>query len=200
MQVNSYHTSFSKRLFDIFFALIFLMLSLPFFLIFSLIIKLTSPGSIFFVQLRSGKDNVPFKILKFRTMVRGAEKMVEKYRKLNESDGPTFKIQNDPRFTRFGKYLSRTGLDELPQFINVLRGEMSVVGPRPLPIGEAAKIPKKYQVRLMVKPGATSTWVVNGTHKLKFRRWMELDRDYIKNASFWGDFKIVVNTAKYLLR
>lgn len=134
-----------------------------------------------------GKDHRPFWIYKIRTMIDNAENLKSKIEKLNESDGPVFKIYNDPRYTKIGKFLSHTGLDELPQIINVIKGEMAFVGPRPLPIAEAKLIPKKYQGRFSVLPGITSPWVLQGAHKLSFKKWMESDLVYIENKSFWYD-------------
>lgn len=133
-------------------------------------------------------------------MVEGAEMLLKKYRSLNESDGPAFKIKEDPRFTRFGRYLSRTGLDELPQFINVLKGEMSIVGPRPLPVKEAKKIPRRFRIREKIKPGCTSSWVVEGSHRLKFTKWMSLDRYYVLHGTFITDLTIIFKTMGIIFR
>jgi len=127
-------------------------------------------------------------------MNNNAESEKHKYLKLNEANGPVFKIKNDPRFTNFGKYLSYTGLDELPQIINVLKGEMSIVGPRPLPDHEYLKLRKKYRTRNFVKPGITSLWVVSGSHRLSFEKWMSLDMEYIKGANLLLDLKIILET------
>lgn len=110
---------------------------------------------------------------------------------LNEADGPVFKIKDDPRFFKIGKFLSHTGLDELPQLINVLKGDMALIGPRPLPVDEAMKIEKKYQKRTDVLPGIISPWVINGHHKMKFDEWMRSDIEYIKNKSFLTDINLV---------
>ncbi|HRN70625.1 MAG TPA: sugar transferase, partial [Candidatus Woesebacteria bacterium] len=112
----------------------------------------------------------------------------------NQADGPVFKIQDDPRYTKIGKILSRIGLDELPQLINIVKGEMAFVGPRPLPLQEANQIPSRYHKRFSVLPGITSTWVVNGSHKLSFTEWMELDVLYVKNRSIFLDISISVKT------
>ncbi|MFZ6035446.1 MAG: sugar transferase [Patescibacteria group bacterium] len=168
-------------------ALTLLVLSLPFQAIVYLLVRSTSRGGYIFRQKRTGKDNKPFWIYKIRTMVDNAENMKKEIRALNEVDGPVFKIQNDPRYTKVGKFLSHTGLDELPQLINIMKGEMDFVGPRPLPIEEARLIPKKYQKRSSVLPGITSPWILRGAHKLSFEKWMELDLEYIKNKSLWYD-------------
>ncbi|OGG02906.1 hypothetical protein A2W14_00115 [Candidatus Gottesmanbacteria bacterium RBG_16_37_8] len=135
-----------------------------------------------------------FTLYKIRTMVKNAEKFKNKYRSLNEADGPVFKIRNDPRYTQVGRFLAYYGLDELPQLINIIKGEMSFVGPRPLPVEEALKIPKRYNMRFSVLPGITSSWVVAGAHKLSFRRWMEKDMEYIRKKSIWYDLKIILQT------
>lgn len=150
---------------------------------------------LFFIQDRVGKDGNYFKLYKFRTMYPRAEKDREKYRYLNEADEPVFKIRNDPRFTRFGKWLAWSGLDELPQIVNVLKGEMALVGPRPLPPEEERQIPKKWRFRRRsVKPGLISSWFVKGAHKLSFAEWMELDMEDIRRKSFWYDAGIVLKT------
>lgn len=125
-------------------------------------------------------------------MVKEAEKLKDKYRHLNEVDGPVFKIKNDPRFTRVGKFLSHTGLDELPQLINILKEEMSFVGPRPLPVDEEAKItPKQGTLRQSVRPGLVSSWLTKGAHDLTFAQWIQSDCDDIKNSSLKYDLRIL---------
>ena len=144
---------------------------IPIFLILYILVKSTSRGPFLFTQIRAGKDKKPFRIHKIRTMYVGAEIDQVKYRKLNEADGPVFKIRNDPRFTKIGRLLAHSGLDELPQLINSMKGEMSFVGPRPLPIAEANKIPKQYVSCFSVLRGMTSIRIVHGTHKLDFEEW-----------------------------
>lgn len=126
--------------------------------------------------------------------------MQEKYSKFNEADGPAFKIFDDPRLTPIGRILSRTGLDEILQFINIVKGEMSFVGPRPLPVEEAKKIPGKFKLRFSVKPGITSLWIVRGAHKLTFSQWMASDLEYIKKKSFNLNMYIIVMTIKLILQ
>lgn len=151
--------------------------------------------NLIFVHERVGYAGMPFKMYKVRTMYPGADEDKSKYLDLNEADGPVFKIKNDPRYTKLGKVLADTGLDELPQLINVLRGEMAVVGPRPLPADEEKKIPLRWrQNRRTVKPGITSSWVVSGGHNLRFREWMELDMKDIRRKSFRYDAGIVLQT------
>jgi len=153
---------------------------------------------IFFKQKRMGKNKKVFTMYKFRTMVKNAEDLKSNIYHLNEADGPVFKIRNDPRYTKIGKFLSHTGLDELPQIINVLKGEMALVGPRPLPVDEAKKIPKKYGRRFSVLPGMTSPWIIKGAHNLTFKKWMELDLNYVKKKSLWYD-SIILGKSFFLV-
>lgn len=148
-----------------------------------------------FSQKRVGKDGKNFWIWKFRTMKIGADKEQIKYKSLNEADGPVFKIHNDPRLTKTGKFLFHTGLDELLQLFNVLKGEMSIIGPRPLPVAEEEKIAEKYRfVRRQIRPGIISVWIVNGHHKVKFDDWMKSDVEYIKNKSVGYNCQLVFKT------
>ncbi len=172
-------------------ALILFIVLVPFFFILFFLVKITSKSTFLFKQKRAGKNKKSFFIYKFRTMVKNAEDLRSKIYHLNEADGPVFKIYNDPRYTRIGKFLSHTGLDELPQLINIIRGEMNFVGPRPLPINEAQQVPAKYQKRFSVLPGITSSWILQGAHKLSFEEWMESDLAYIKNKTVWYDSVIL---------
>lgn len=175
-------------------AFLLLIFSLPLWPFLYPAVKLTSHGPFIFKQKRMGKGMKVFTIYKIRTMVENAEKLKRKYKHFNEAEEPVFKIRNDPRYTGIGKWLAHTGLDELPQLINVLKGEMTLVGPRPLPVDEAKKIPRKYQKRFTVLPGITSLWVRKGAHKLSFEEWMELDLFYIKKRSFYLDMIIFLST------
>ena len=192
---NIYH-KFGKRAFDLFLSVLVLFLAWPVFLLIVIFIKATSTGPVIFKQKRIGKNSKVFTLYKFRTMVKDAEKLKKKYLHLNESDGPVFKIKNDPRFINgLGKFLARSGLDELPNVFNVLQGRMSWVGPRPLPVYEAKKIdPKIRKIRESVLPGITSNWVVSGAHSLSFKQWMKLDGEYIRKISLTQDLKIVLKT------
>ncbi|MBI5122624.1 sugar transferase [Candidatus Roizmanbacteria bacterium] len=182
-------------------ALILLVLFSPLFLILFFLVKLTSQGPFIFKQKRLGKDKKPFFIYKIRTMVVGAENLKSnKIQNLNEADGPVFKIHNDPRYTKFGRFLAHSGLDEIPQLGNIVKGEMAFVGPRPLPVDEANKVPKIYERRFSVLPGLSSLWVIKGTNHSSFKKWMELDLEYVKNKSFWYDLKITIKTIWLLIR
>lgn len=177
-----------------FIALSMLLLCLPLAIIIFLLVKIDSPGPFIFRQKRAGKNKKPFTMYKIRTMVVNAEKIKSKYLSLNEADGPVFKIRDDPRYTRIGKILSHTAIDELPQLINVVTGNMALVGPRPLPLNEAAKVPKKYSERFSIMPGMTSPWIINGAHNLTFKQWMELDVKYVRNRSALIDINIFLKT------
>ncbi len=199
LSISKYNLSIEKRIFDLTFSFFILLFSLPFFIIFFIAILMFSGRPVFFIQKRVGKDEKIFKIIKFRTMVRGAEKIQNRYIKLNNADGPVFKIYKDPRFTKIGYKLSMSGLDELPQFINVLLGNMSVVGPRPLPVKEFKMLPEVYKSRSKIKPGITSSWVTHGSHQIKFKQWMILDQEYVKKATFTVDLAIILKTIKVIL-
>ncbi len=181
-------------------ALVLLILLLPLFGLFYILITFTSKGPFIFRQKRLGKNKNPFTIYKIRTMIHNADELKNTYLHLNEADGPVFKITNDPRYTTIGKILSKLGLDELPQLINIIKGEMAFVGPRPLPVSEAIMIPHQYQKRFTVLPGITSSWVINGSHHLSFIEWMELDLKYIEDKSLHYDVLIALNTIKVIIK
>ncbi len=190
-----------KRLIDISASVCFLVILSPLFLAVGSVIKLTSRGPIFFRQERVGLNKRRFLIFKFRTMVDGAEKLIADLEELNEVSGPVFKIKNDPRVTRVGKLLRRTSIDELPQLLNVLIGDMSLVGPRPLPLRDYEGFSEDWQRRrLSVRPGITCLWQVNGRSSIPFERWMELDIQYLNSWSLWLDVKILAQTIPAVLR
>lgn len=181
-------------------ALFLVFASFPIFFLVWLAIKIDDGQSVFFRQKRWGKNKKPFSLFKFRTMVPGAEEKKKELSHLNETDWPVFKIRNDPRYTRVGKFLAHVGIDELPQLINIVKGEMSFIGPRPLPVEEAKQIPKKYHQRFEVLPGITSLWVVKGAHKLSFAEWMKLDLEYLERRSFTYDLKIALLTVFLIIK
>ncbi len=162
----------------------------------ALAVKLSSPGPILFRQRRSGLNGQPFEMLKFRTMVSNAEQLKQELERFNEMSGPVFKVTNDPRITPTGRFLRKYSLDELPQLWNVLRGEMSLVGPRPLPVDEVARFDDPSdRRRLSVKPGLTCLWQVGGRNEVSdFKEWVRLDLEYIDNWSLWLDIKILIKT------
>ncbi len=172
-----------------------LIVGLPM-LVIAVLIKLTSPGPVFFRQQRSGLNGTPFEILKFRTMVTNAEQFQHELAAMNEMTGPVFKVTNDPRITRIGKLLRKYSLDELPQLFNIFRGEMSIVGPRPLPVNEVKRFNDlAHRRRLSVKPGLTCLWQVGGRNKISdFKEWVRLDLEYIDNWSIWLDIAIIIRT------
>ncbi len=189
-----------KRMLDIVFALFFLVVLAPFFLLLSLLVKLDSPGGpIFFRQRRCSRNGREFMLYKFRSMVPDAEKKLEELKKLNEMSGPVFKIAKDPRLTRIGKFLRKTSLDEIPQFWNVLKGDMSLVGPRPPLPKEVEQYEPWQRRRLSMKPGITCIWQVSGRNQIDFDDWMRLDLQYIDRWSLWLDFKIILMTIKAVL-
>ena len=190
----------SKRLIDLVVSATSLVLLSPLFAVVSIIIKSTSKGPIFFRQQRVGYNGRLFTCLKFRTMVENAEEIKRDLSMLNEMDGPVFKIKNDPRLTKVGRMLRKTSIDELPQLINVLKGDMSLVGPRPPVPGEVEQYDLKSRRRLSMKPGITCIWQVSGRSTISFERWMELDRQYIDKWSLWLDFKILAKTIPAVLR
>lgn len=163
--------------------------------------RLTSPGPIFFVQTRSGLNGRPFKMIKFRTMVTDAEQRKHELAAMNEMGGPVFKMTNDPRITPFGRWLRKYSIDELPQLLNVLRGEMSLVGPRPLPVDETMRFNDfAHRRRLSVKPGLTCLWQISGRNNVQdFKDWVRLDLEYIDNWSLWLDLKILLRTIPVVL-
>jgi exopolysaccharide biosynthesis polyprenyl glycosylphosphotransferase len=189
-------TGLIKQLMDFFGALASLVLAAIPMLIIALLIKLFSPGPVFFRQQRSGLNGAPFTLYKFRTMVTNAEQFKHELESMNEMSGPVFKVTNDPRVTRIGKFLRKWSLDELPQLFNVLRGEMSLVGPRPLPVDEVRRFNDlAHRRRLSVKPGITCLWQVSGRNQIAdFKEWVRLDLEYIDNWSLWLDVKILLRT------
>lgn len=188
-----------KRAIDIGVAATALFLSAPVMAVCGLMTKLSSPGSILFTQERIGHGGKPFRIVKLRTMTVGAEKQVDSLRHLSEQDGPAFKLSTDPRITPVGKILRRFSLDEIPQLWNVLRGDMSLVGPRPLPTAESNKLEFWQRERLDVMPGITGLWQVSGRNELLFDEWMQLDIKYARNQSLLADLNILLRTIPAVL-
>jgi len=185
---------FFKRFFDILISAVGLLLLSPLFLTAILGIILTSRGPIFFRQVRSGKNGRKFVLLKFRSMYVGSEMLKKELERQNEMNGPVFKMKRDPRVTKFGRFMRKFSIDELPQLINVLRGHMSLVGPRP-PLPEEVEMYETWQRRrLSMKPGLTCIWQVSGRNRVDFDKWMEMDLQYIDNFSLWLDFSIMVRT------
>ena len=183
-----------KRFADIVLSLFGLIFLSPLLLITAIVIRIDSPGRAVYSQYRVGKHGKKFKIYKLRSMVNGAEKMKDKLLKENEMSGPMFKMKDDPRVTRVGKFIRKTSIDELPQLINVLKGEMSLVGPRPSLPHEVEKFEPWMKERLNVKPGLTCYWQVSGRNDIDFEDWMKLDIKYVRERSVLQDIKLIFKT------
>lgn len=186
--------NFVKRFIDIFCSGLGIILLSPVFIIVGTIIKLDSKGPVIFSQKRVGKDGKEFKMYKFRSMVVNAEELKKKLMHQNEMSGPMFKMKDDPRITKIGKFIRKTSIDELPQLINVLKGEMSLVGPRPSLPKEVAQFETWMMRRLDVKPGLTCYWQVSGRNNIDFDDWMKLDIKYVEDRSIKLDIKLIFKT------
>lgn len=195
---RSYTYYVVKRIIDIIGALSGMVLLSPVFLITMIAIKMDSKGPIFFSQKRVGIKGKIFKLYKFRSMVVNAEDQISKLQDKNEMTGPMFKIKDDPRITKVGKIIRKTSIDELPQLLNVLKGEMSLVGPRPNLENEVLKFSPYQKQKLLVKPGLTCYWQIMGRSSIGFNEWMELDIKYIKDRNTWLDIKLILKTVRVL--
>lgn len=176
------------------------ILSLPFQVGIALLILFIDGSPVIFCQRRVGKDGKSFMMYKFRTMVNGAEKKQPKYIRLNESQGPAFKIHDDPRFTKLGKFLSHTGLDELPQLVNVLEGYMTLIGPRPLPVAEAKKLKKWMKAREKMRPGIISPAILTGKYHENFDAWMKSDISYVNQKDPFRDVRLFFKSFPFLAK
>lgn len=183
-----------KRLIDIICSFMGLLALSPLFIIIAIIIKFTSKGPVFFSQKRVGKYGREFDMYKFRSMVVNAEELKEKLAAQNEMSGPMFKIKDDPRVTKIGRFIRKTSIDELPQLFNVLKGDMSLVGPRPSLPNEVLEFEPWMNKRLMVKPGLTCYWQVMGRNNIDFQQWMLLDIKYVETRSIIVDIKLIIKT------
>lgn len=186
--------SLAKRFIDLVGASVGLILFSPVLLIISILIKADSKGPVIFAQDRVGKDGKIFKMYKLRSMVVNAEELKERLKKNNEMSGPMFKMKDDPRITRIGKFIRKTSIDELPQLFNILRGDMSLVGPRPSLPGEVEQFEPWMNKRLEVKPGLTCYWQVMGRNNIDFEEWMKLDIKYVNERSFIIDLILILKT------
>ena len=193
-----------KRALDMLLSGVMLAILAPALLVTAIVIKLTSRGPVFFIQKRVGLNKRVFNIFKFRTMVVDAEKRLAQLEHLNEVSGPVFKIKSDPRITPIGKFLRKTSIDELPQLFNVLKGDMSLVGPRPLQLRDYELFteggPDWQRCRFSVRPGITCLWQVNGRSGIPFEQWMELDQQYVRKWSLWLDMQILMKTIPAVLK
>ncbi|WP_243175839.1 sugar transferase [Clostridium sp. NSJ-49] len=186
--------SFLKRAIDIIGSLIGLILASPILVIVGILIKLESKGPIVFSQTRVGLNGKEFKMYKLRSMVLNAEELKKKLEAQNEMSGPMFKIKDDPRITKIGKFIRKTSIDELAQLVNVLKGDMSLVGPRPSLPREVEQFEDWMLERLEVKPGLTCYWQVMGRNNIEFEDWMKLDVKYVRERSLWLDIKLIYKT------
>jgi exopolysaccharide biosynthesis polyprenyl glycosylphosphotransferase len=212
LEANAYHSSLAtehtrdmagylmlKRATDIIGATVGLLLLLPVFIVVAVLIKLEDPkGPIFFHQVRVGRNEAPFRMYKFRSMVSNAEELLNGLLSQNEISGAMFKMKEDPRITKVGKFIRKTSIDELPQLWNVIRGDMALVGPRPPLPREVSQYSSYDKLRLKVKPGCTGLWQVSGRNELSFDQMVELDLDYIRRRSVLFDLKIIVKTISVL--
>lgn len=186
---------FLKRVIDILGSIVGLILFLPISVLISIAIKIEDPkGKILFCQERVGINNKTFKMYKFRSMVSNAEELLKDISELNEMDGPVFKIKEDPRITKVGKFIRKTSLDEIPQFFNILKGDMTLVGPRPPLESEVDNYGDYEMQRLTVKPGLTCYWQIGGRNSIDFKKWVELDLKYIEERNIFVDIKIIFKT------
>ena len=188
-----------KRIIDIVASFTGLILLSPLILIVSMLIKLESKGEVIFKQKRVGLNGKEFYMYKFRSMVINAEELKEQLESQNEMSGPMFKIKDDPRITNVGKFIRKTSIDELPQLINVIKGDMSLVGPRPSLPKEVKKFEQWMMERLEVKPGLTCIWQISGRNNIDFEDWMKLDIKYVRERSFKLDMKLILKTVLVLL-
>lgn len=192
-----------KRIGDIFFSLIVLTLGSPIFILIAILVKLSSPGSVFYIQKRVGRNYREFGCIKFRTMYKDADdllpNLLEKYPLMRKEFEKDFKLRQDPRITKLGRFLRRSSLDELPQFFNVLKGEMSVVGPRPIVSNEIIKYSLFMEEVISVRPGLTGLWQVSGRNNLSYKKRVELDLFYARNRNFLLDLEIIILTLGVLL-
>lgn len=198
LSLQGINGEFAKRLFDIVFSLLVLILFSPVYLILALLIALSSQGPIFYVQERIGQNYKPFNCIKFRTMVSNADEMLvqmmETSPQLRQEFESSFKLKKDPRITKIGRFLRITSLDEFPQFWNVLKGDMSVVGPRPLVAEELPKYGNHIDQVLTIKPGITGLWQVSGRNDIPYPRRVQIDLHYVKSRTFWLDLWIILKT------
>jgi exopolysaccharide biosynthesis polyprenyl glycosylphosphotransferase len=188
-----------KRAMDVIFSALLLIACAPAMIAIAALVKLSSPGPVLFRQQRVGRGGRRFTMYKFRTMVAGAEGLLPSLAARNITDGPAFKTRDDWRVTPVGRWLRRFSLDELPQLLNVLKGEMSLVGPRPLPVYEAQGVSRAYRRRFVMRPGLTCFWQVSGRSDITFTSWMRMDLDYVDSWSLWLDAKLLVRTIPAVL-
>ena len=184
----------TKRLIDIILSGTALVFLSPIFILTAMAIKVEDSGPVFFTQPRAGKNMKPFKMYKFRSMYVNADEKLKELMKNNEQTGHAFKIKNDPRITKVGKVIRRLSIDELPQLINIIKGDMSIVGPRPILVFQMEECDEYDRQRLIVQPGLTCYWQIGGRANIKWDQWVELDLKYIEDMSLWTDLKMIIGT------
>jgi lipopolysaccharide/colanic/teichoic acid biosynthesis glycosyltransferase len=199
MEIHPHYHSWEKRFFDLSVAIALLIALTPIFSLLSLVVLLTTGWPILYIQKRCGLNKKIFKIIKFRTMYVGAEKNQWRYQKDNLAPSPMYKNWVDPRFVGMGKWLSKTGLDELPQLLNIIKGEMSFVGPRPLPIYEAEKLNKNWDFRYKVKPGIFSEWSADTKKNQSLKEWKRLEKETLGYGGFNYELEIILKTLQSLI-
>ena len=188
---------FFKRILDVICSVLALIVLSPAFLVTALAVR-SDGGPVFYTQTRVGKNNTHFKMYKFRSMCKNAENLQDDLMKYNEMDGPVFKIKGDPRITKVGKFIRKYSIDELPQLLNIVKGDMSIVGPRPPLVREVEQYNSYQMQRLAVKPGLTCIWQVSGRNNIGFDEWVEMDIEYIKTRNLWLDIKLIFKTVGVL--
>lgn len=198
IDINKYYNSKRKRIFDLSLSIVLIFIFIPIFTVISFLIFFDDGFPVIFKQKRTGKNGKEFRLFKFRTMKKGSWKLQKKLISINEAPYPMFKIKDDPRFTHIGKKLSQLGLDELPQLINILKGEMSFIGPRPLPTNEALKLDHSWNFRHKVKPGILSKWAISNKRHLSLKEWKSLDIIGLKNGSIKSDVLLIIETTKVI--
>lgn len=191
---------FCKRLGDIVLSMAGLIVLMPLFLVVAIMIKKEDGESVFYIQERNGINGKVFRMYKFRSMCSNAEEIHKDLLEKNELDGPAFKMKNDPRITKIGRFIRKTSIDELPQLINIIKGDMSIVGPRPLPTYETAQCNEYQNQRLLVKPGLTCYWQCCGRNNVPFDEWIEMDLRYIREAGILTDAKLILKTFGAVIR
>ena len=199
MEIHPYYYSLEKRLFDVVLAIFVLIILFPILLMITLLIMIGMGWPVFYLQKRVGKDKKVFEIIKFRTMYVGAQKNQWRYRQHNQAPEPMYKNWDDPRFVSIGRWLAKTGLDELPQLINILKGEMSFIGPRPLPIQEVGKLDKTWNFRYLVRQGVFSEWSTSLKKYLTLQDWKKLEEKTLRRGGLGYEVKTIVATFKTLL-
>lgn len=200
ISVSPYYFSAKKRIFDVTTCLLILIFSWPILCVLSVIIFLDSGAPIFFAQKRTGRLKKTFVLFKLRTMKLHNSSSKKALYKKNQAPYPMFKMANDPRYTKIGKFLSRSGMDELPQIINILKGEMSWVGPRPLPVEEASLLPKEWNFRYRVKPGIISEWALHSERYQSLKKWRQLELKTLEKGSLKNDLQFMWRTFAYLAK